>query len=84
MGQRQTDSGSISFRNVLVIEDEVLASLGPSGSPFATLRTCIAQLNKANIYLSIAQGAFEEAKRYTTTRTKPWLTSGVDRHLHPP
>lgn len=84
MGQRQTDSGSISFRNVLVMEDEVLASPGPSSSPFSTLRTCLAQLNKANIYLGIAQGAFEEAKRYTTTRTKPWVSSGVDSATQDP
>lgn len=84
MGQRQTDSGSISFRNVLVIEDEVLDSPGSQGTPFATLRTCLAQLNMANIYLGIAQGAFEEAKRYTTTNTRPWVTSGVESATQDP
>jgi len=78
MGQRQTDSGSISFHNLLVLEDEVLTSPGPFSSPFTTLRTCLAQLNMANIYLGIAQGAFEVAKEYTTTKTKPWVTSGVE------
>ncbi|MEH2184429.1 hypothetical protein [Nostoc sp.] len=28
--------------------------------------------------MEIAQGAFEAAKTYTATNTKPWLTSGVE------
>lgn len=83
MGQRQTDSGSISFRNVIVLEDEVLAFHG-SGSPFSSLRTCIAQLNMANIYLGVAEGAFEEAKQYTTTKTKAWVTSSVESATQDP
>lgn len=79
IGQRQTDSGSISFRNVEVLAAEVLTTPDPVNHPFASLRTCIAQLNMANIYLGIAQGAFEAAKNYTTTTTKPWLTSGVEK-----
>lgn len=84
MGQRQTDSGSISFGNVIVMEDEVLASPGPLGSPFASLRTCLAQLNKANIYLGIAQGAFKAASDYTTIQTRPWVTSGVESATQDP
>lgn len=84
IGQRQTDSGSVSFRNVLVLEEEVLGPPGPLGSPFATMRTCVSQLNLTNVYLGMAQGAFEEAKRYTTTTTKPWLTSGVESATQDP
>ncbi|MEH2458760.1 acyl-CoA dehydrogenase family protein [Nostoc sp.] len=78
MGQRQTDSGSVTFDNVLVYPDEILSSRDKESQPFATIRACLTQLNLANIYLGIAQGAFEAAKTYTCTNTKPWLTSGVE------
>lgn len=84
MGQRQTDSGSISFCKVLVLAEEVLAIPGPYGSPFTTLRTCLAQLNMANVYLGIAQGALEVAREYTTTKTKPWIASGVESATQDP
>ncbi|WP_013321521.1 acyl-CoA dehydrogenase family protein [Gloeothece verrucosa] len=78
IGQRQTDSGSISFNNVLVYPDEIFKNKEHSGKPFNTIRSCLTQLNLANIYLGIALGAFEAAKQYTKTTTKPWLTSGVE------
>lgn len=64
MGQRQTDSGTVSFRNVFIAENEFLTSPGPLGSPFASLRPCLAQLILTNIYLGIARGALEQAKTY--------------------
>ncbi|WP_282440321.1 acyl-CoA dehydrogenase family protein [Brasilonema sp. UFV-L1] len=78
MGQRQTDSGSITFDNVLVYRDEILGSRDKPNQPFSTIRSCLTQLNLANIYLGIAQGAFEAAILYTCTTTRPWLTSGVE------
>lgn len=64
MGQRQTDSGSVSFENVAVGEDELLVSPGPLGSPFAALRPCLAQLVLVTIYAGIARGALDEAVAY--------------------
>ncbi|OYE04229.1 acyl-CoA dehydrogenase family protein [Nostoc sp. 'Peltigera membranacea cyanobiont' 232] len=84
MGQRQTDSGSVTFENVLVYPEEILGSRDKSGKPFSTIRACLTQLNLANIYLGIAQGAFEAAKTYTSTNTKPWLTSGVESATQDP
>jgi alkylation response protein AidB-like acyl-CoA dehydrogenase len=78
IGQRQTDSGSVTFENVLVYPDEILGSREKPSQPFNTIRACLTQLNLANIYLGIAQGAFEAAKTYTCTNTKPWVTSGVE------
>ncbi|MCF4967095.1 acyl-CoA dehydrogenase family protein [Nostoc sp. CMAA1605] len=78
MGQRQTDSGSVTFENVLVYPEEILGVRNKPSKPFTTIRACLTQLNLANIYLGIAQGAFEAAKTYTLTNTKPWLTSGVE------
>jgi len=78
MGQRQTDSGSIVFDNVLVYEEEIFGERDRTPRPFNTIRACLTQLNLANIYLGIAQGALAAAKQYTRTSTKPWLTSGVE------
>lgn len=78
MGQRQTDSGSIVFDNVVVYENEILGERDRTSTPFNTIRACLTQLNLANIYLGIAQGALAAAKQYTRTTTKPWLTSGVE------
>jgi len=77
MGQRQTDSGSVSFSDVLIEKDEVLLPSADHNT-FKTIRSCLTQITFTNIYLGIAQGAFAAAKEYTTTKTKPWLTSEVE------
>ncbi|BAY41101.1 acyl-CoA dehydrogenase type 2 [Nostoc sp. NIES-2111] len=77
IGQRQTDSGSVSFANVLVKEFEILANPESIGTPFAALRIYISHLVRVNILLGIALGAFAQAKEYTTTTTQPWGASGV-------
>jgi len=77
MGQRQTDSGSVDFQDVVLHEDECLRSPGPLGSVRASLRPCVAQLIFSNIFLGIAEGAFAEARNYTLAQTRPWMTSGV-------
>jgi len=77
MGQRQTDSGTVTFRAVRVEEAEVLQTPGPLGSVFASLRPCIAQLVLANVFLGLGEGALEEARAFTRTATRPWFTAGV-------
>ncbi|MBD2468922.1 acyl-CoA dehydrogenase family protein [Nostoc sp. FACHB-145] len=84
MGQRQTDSGSVRFEQVLVTPDEILTSIYPSDSPIASLLNVSKQLNQVNIYLGIIQGAFATAREYTTTRTRPWITSGVEQAILDP
>jgi alkylation response protein AidB-like acyl-CoA dehydrogenase len=79
MGQRQTDSGTVEFFNVEIRDEEVLKSPGPLGSTRATLRPCLAQAIIANVYLGLGEGALEEAREYTSTQTRPWLASGVER-----
>lgn len=84
IGQRQTDSGSVTFNNVIVYPNEILGSRTGNSQPFSTFRALLTQLNLANIYLGIAQGAFEAAKHYTRTATRPWLTSGVESATQDP
>ncbi len=84
MGQRRTASGSFTFNNVRVMPDEIL---GPPPNPtgaFATFLFVVNQLAKTHVYLGIAEGAFEAARGYTTTMTRSWITSGVDRASQDP
>ncbi len=83
MGQRQTDSGSVTFNNVLIEKDEILLPSSDDNT-FKTIRSCLTQITFTNIYLGVAQGAFEAAKEYTRTQTRPWLTSGVDSATQDP
>lgn len=84
MGQRQTDSGSVTFERVRVEQHELLADPGPLSTPFACLRPLIAQLTFANLFLGIAEGAFEEARRYTRQESRAWFKSGVDHAREDP
>ncbi len=84
MGQRQTDSGTVTFRDVEVREDEILSEPGPLGSPFASLRPLLAQLTLTNVYLGIAEGAFEAGRALTRERTRAWFASGVERVVDDP
>jgi alkylation response protein AidB-like acyl-CoA dehydrogenase len=84
MGQRQTDSGTVTFAGTPVAEDEILATPGPLGSVFASLRPCIAQLTLANVFLGIAEGALAAAKEHTLARSGAWFASGLARATDDP
>jgi len=85
IGQRQTDSGTVEFRDVLVAHDEFLLSPGPLGSTRASLRACIAQLILSNIFLGLAEGAFAEARDYTLAQTRPWIAAlGIETSSEDP
>ncbi|XHS78280.1 acyl-CoA dehydrogenase family protein [Burkholderiaceae bacterium UC74_6] len=83
-GQRQTDSGGVRFNEVWIADEELLQQPGLGGTPRTTLRSQIAQLIMSNLYLGIAEGAFEEARRYTTEHSRAWFASGVDRATEDP
>lgn len=73
MGQRRTASGSLTFENVLVSPEEILGPPPATRRVFASLLSVIAQLKKAYVCLGIAEGAFEAATAYTTTRSQAWV-----------
>jgi len=84
-GQRQTDSGSVTFEHVIVHDTEVLDAYEAADSNlFATVRTHIAQSILIHVLLGTAEGAFEAAKDYTKTKTRPWVTSHVDAAINDP
>lgn len=84
IGQRQTDSGSATFERVRVELGELLLDPGPLSTPFAALRPLIAQLHFANLFLGIAEGAFDEARHYTLKESRPWFRSGASSSADDP
>lgn len=84
MGQRQTDSGTVEFREVQLETHQLLTNPGPLGSIRASLRPLLAQLSLTNVYLGIAEGALAEARRHGLTSKKPWIRSGVSSAAEDP
>lgn len=84
LGQRQTDSGSVTFTKVRVEKDEVLGPPGTAGTPRATLRTLVSQLILIEIYIGNAQGALLNAWHYTHEQGRPWFQSGFERAIDDP
>lgn len=83
-GQRQTDSGNVRFDKVYLPTSLVLQAPGQASTAQATLRSQVAQLVMTNLYLGIAQGAFEAARDYTLEQSRPWFASGVNDATHDP
>jgi alkylation response protein AidB-like acyl-CoA dehydrogenase len=77
-GQRQTDSGTVTFEKVRVEHHEILSDPGPLSTPFACLRPLLAQLVLTNVYLGIGECAFDDARHYTLHEARPWHASGVE------
>ncbi|NHZ96702.1 acyl-CoA dehydrogenase family protein [Massilia sp. CCM 8734] len=77
-GQKQTDSGNVHFDQVHLPAQYVLQAPGQVPTAQATLRSQVAQLIMANLYLGIAGGAFDAAREYTREQSRPWFASGVE------
>ena len=83
-GQRQTDSGNVHFQAVALPRELVLQAPAQAATPQATVRSQIAQLIMTNLYLGIAEGAFEAARQYTDAQAKAWFASGVAKATDDP
>ncbi|MCY1212224.1 Dibenzothiophene desulfurization enzyme C [compost metagenome] len=83
-GQRQTDSGTVRFDHVRLESVHVLQAPGAEPTARATLRSQVAQLIMTNLYLGIARGALQEARRYVREDARPWFAAGVQRHADDP
>ncbi|SAL87265.1 monooxygenase [Caballeronia choica] len=84
VGQRQTDSGSVSFDDVELRDDEVLHRSEVPPTPRATLRTLVSQLVLTNLFVGIAEGALQEARDYVAKNGRPWIHSNVTRAADDP
>lgn len=84
MGQRQTDSGSVTFENVVVEADEVIDFTESKGTPFATFDAILSQIVLANVFVGVAEGALEEAKKYTIEKSRPWYLTNYEKAIDDP
>jgi alkylation response protein AidB-like acyl-CoA dehydrogenase len=84
MGQRQTDSGSVSFGQVALPAHQVMRHAHDASTPWHSLRTCLAQLVLVNLFVGIAQGAQQQGRDYALAHAKPWFTSPAERATDDP
>jgi alkylation response protein AidB-like acyl-CoA dehydrogenase len=83
-GQKQTDSGTVSFDHVRVASDHVLVWPAQPSTPRATLRSQLAQLTLVNLYIGIGQGALQAGLDFTRKRSRPFVLSEVERLVDDP
>lgn len=81
LGQRLTESGSVTVRDVRVPWEQALGYVDKQfqARTYATLNTPTIQLVFANFYLGIARGALEAAASYTREKTRPWPYGGDNK-----
>jgi alkylation response protein AidB-like acyl-CoA dehydrogenase len=63
-GLRQADTGTVSFTNVQLTEDDVLQPAARASTPQAPLRAQVAQLMLTNVYVGMAERALEATRGY--------------------
>lgn len=76
MGQRQTSSGTIRFDDVAIGPEQIFYPSRLAVSPFASMRTQLAQQNLANLYLGLAEGALQEALDHSRERERSRQPAG--------
>jgi alkylation response protein AidB-like acyl-CoA dehydrogenase len=81
MGQRLTESGSITATDLIVPWRAVIGDGDRQIAPmvYSSLSLLTLQLVMTNMYLGIAEGAMESAAGYTRTKTRPWPYGGDDK-----
>jgi alkylation response protein AidB-like acyl-CoA dehydrogenase len=81
IGQRQTESGSISVTDLVVPWSAAIGYVDKKVTPmtYNTLSLLTLQLIMTNMYLGIAEGAMESAAEYTRTKTRPWPYGGDNK-----
>ncbi|EPE94093.1 acyl-CoA dehydrogenase family protein [Rhizobium grahamii] len=82
IGQRQTGSGRVFYKDVTIKDDEILSERPKD--PLALLAPQQQQSVLLNVFIGSAQGALIAARDYTTTKSRPWIYSGVERHTDDP
>ena len=90
LGQRRTASGSIAFHDVEVPAGAVLATFPADEDDTSPRRLRLSLLALASqavltqVFVGIAEGALDDAARYTRARSRPWPAGGVDRATDDP
>ncbi|WP_141335650.1 acyl-CoA dehydrogenase family protein [Paenibacillus sp. tmac-D7] len=84
IGQKQTGSGTVSFEDVIVEKEEILDTNYHKHTAFSTISPSFSQSVLLNVFIGSALGAIEEASKYTTTTSRAWITSGVEKASEDP
>jgi alkylation response protein AidB-like acyl-CoA dehydrogenase len=84
IGQRQTGSGTVHFRDLQIGDDEVISAPSVPLTPYASLTSLLQQSVLLNVFVGSAQGILEEGRDYTVTASRSWIYSGVERHIDDP
>lgn len=81
LGQRLTESGSVTIKDVDLAWSQALGWVGKEFQPrvYNTLCLPAIQLVFTNIYLGVAAGALRTAGNYTREKTRPWPYGGDNR-----
>ncbi|MFD6159898.1 acyl-CoA dehydrogenase family protein [Nocardia sp. NPDC060256] len=82
MGQRQTESGSVTISDLVAPRRAVLGAADNSLAAtvfYSSLSLVTLQLIMTNLYQGISEGAMEAASEYTRTITRPWPYGGDDK-----
>jgi alkylation response protein AidB-like acyl-CoA dehydrogenase len=82
IGQRTTGSGTVSFDEVIVDRDHLIARSAAIHAP--TGYGAFAQLLHAAIDAGIARGALTAATEFVRTSSRSWFESGVSRAMDDP
>ncbi|MDL2406868.1 acyl-CoA dehydrogenase family protein [Rhizobium calliandrae] len=82
IGQRQTGSGRVFYKDVKIHADEILPER--PRDPIALLTPMQQQSVLLNVFIGSAQGALIAARDYTISKSRPWIYSGVERHQDDP
>jgi alkylation response protein AidB-like acyl-CoA dehydrogenase len=75
IGQRATDSGTITFKNVKTKPDWKCSISGQAPLPHASLRY---QAGFAAVLIGLGIGALRAAIPFITSKSRPWPSAGVD------
>ncbi|ESX93713.1 acyl-CoA dehydrogenase family protein [Mesorhizobium sp. LNJC403B00] len=84
VGQRQTGSGKVTFKDVHIGDDELIGSPAVPLTPFQTLISLFQQAVLLNLFVGSAQGALSEGRDYTVSQSRPWVYSGYENHTDDP
>ncbi|MGV1793045.1 acyl-CoA dehydrogenase family protein [Rhizobium sp. A37_96] len=82
IGQRQTGSGRVFYKDVEIGGGEILPERRQA--PASLLAPLQQQSVLLNVFIGSAQGALIAARDYTVTKSRPWIYSGVERHADDP
>lgn len=82
LGQRTTGSGTVTFENVTVGQDQLVSRAVAVNAPKGY--GAFAQLTHAAIDAGIARGALEAAAEFVREKSRPWFEANVARAADDP